>query len=96
MQERHGTGVMFVTHNLGVVAQICDRATLLYMGKVVEQGMTRTLLEAPRHPYTQALIAACPRYDRPDAGLEPIPASVLAACRAEIAAFDRAGATGNV
>jgi peptide/nickel transport system ATP-binding protein len=89
MQERHGTGVMFVTHNLGVVAQICDRATLLYMGKVVEQGMTRTLLEAPRHPYTQALIAACPRYDRPDAGLEPIPASVLAACRGEIAAFDR-------
>jgi peptide/nickel transport system ATP-binding protein len=90
MQERHGTGVIFVTHNLGVVAQICDRATLLYMGKVVEQGMTRTLLEAPRHPYTQALIAACPRYDQPGQGLEPIPATVLATCRAEIAAFDRA------
>jgi peptide/nickel transport system ATP-binding protein len=92
MQERHGTGVMFVTHNLGVVAQICDSATLLYMGKVMEQGTTQTLLDAPRHSYTHALIAACPRYDRPGQGLEPIPGAVLAACRAEIAAFDRSEA----
>ena len=90
MQERHRTGVMFVTHDLGVVAQICDRATLLYMGKVMEQGTTQTLLEASRHPYTRALIAACPRFDRPGQGLEPIPAAVLAACQAEIACFDRA------
>jgi len=92
LQEQHGTGVIFVTHNLGVVAQICDRATLLYMGRVMEQGATRTLLETPRHPYTRALIAACPRYDRPGQDLEPIPADVLATCRAEIASFDRAGA----
>jgi len=92
MQARHGTGVVFVTHDLGVVAQICDRATLLYMGKVMEQGRVATLLEAPRHPYTQALMAACPRYDRPGQGLEPVPASVFATCRAEIAAFDRAEA----
>ncbi len=93
MQERHRTGVMFVTHDLGVVAQICDRATLLYMGKVMEQGTTQTLLETPRHPYTRALIAACPRYDRPGQGLEPIPGAVLAACQAEIAIFDRAEAS---
>ena len=43
MQARHGTGVLFVTHDLGVVAQICDRATLLYMGKVMEQGPTPTI-----------------------------------------------------
>ena len=92
MQERHGTGVIFVSHNLGVVAQICDRATLLYMGKVMEQGTTQALLEAPHHPYTSALIAACPRYDRPGRDLEPIPRAVLVACQAEIAAFDRAGA----
>ncbi len=93
MQERHRTGVIFVTHDLGVVARICDRATLLYMGKVMEQGTTQTLLEAPRHPYTRALIAACPRYDRPGQGLEPIPGAVLAACQAEIAIFDRAEAS---
>jgi peptide/nickel transport system ATP-binding protein len=92
MQERHGTSVIFVTHNLGVVAQICDRATLLYMGKVMEQGATRDLIEAPHHPYTQALMAACPRYDRPGQELEPIPDEVLAACRAEVFAFDRTGA----
>jgi peptide/nickel transport system ATP-binding protein len=92
MQERHGTSVIFVTHNLGVVAQICARATLLYMGKVMEQGATRDLIEAPHHPYTQALMAACPRYDRPAQELEPIPDAVLAACRAEVMAFDRAGA----
>jgi peptide/nickel transport system ATP-binding protein len=91
MQERHGTSVIFVTHNLGVVAQICDRATLLYMGKVMEQGATRDLIEAPHHPYTQALMAACPRYDRPGQEPEPIPDVVLAACRAEVMAFDRAG-----
>jgi peptide/nickel transport system ATP-binding protein len=91
MQERHGTGVVFVTHDLGVVAQICDRATLLYMGKVMEQGPTPALLNAPQHPYTKALMDACPRYDEPGRGLAPVPDAVFAACRAEIVAFDRAG-----
>jgi peptide/nickel transport system ATP-binding protein len=93
LQEQHGTGVIFVTHNLGVVAQICDRATLLYMGRVMEQEATATLLERPRHPYTRALIAACPRYDRPGQDLTPIPADVIAACRAQIASLDPAEAS---
>ncbi|MFI5013382.1 MAG: ABC transporter ATP-binding protein [Hyphomicrobiales bacterium] len=95
MQARHGTGVLFVTHDLGVVAQICDRATLLYMGKVMEEGRIEALLQTPRHLYTKALMAACPRYDRPGQGLQPIPEPVLAACRAEIAAFDRAGESAS-
>jgi peptide/nickel transport system ATP-binding protein len=94
MQARHGTGVVFVTHDLGVVAQICDRATLLYMGKVMEEGSVESLLATPRHPYTKALMAACPRYDRPGQGLEPIPETVIAACRMEIAAFDGASPSG--
>ena len=88
MQERHGTGVVFVTHDLGVVAQICDRVTLLYMGKVVEEGTTADMLERPRHAYTRALLAASPRYDRPDAGLMPVPATVFDELRREIAVFD--------
>jgi peptide/nickel transport system ATP-binding protein len=88
LQERHGTSVLFVSHDLGVVAKICDRVTVLYMGKVVEQGATADVLEAPRHAYTKALLAANPRYDRPDTGLEPTPPEVVAALRAEIAAFD--------
>jgi peptide/nickel transport system ATP-binding protein len=94
MQTRHGTGVVFVTHDLGVVAQICDRATLLYMGRVMEEGSVEALLTVPKHPYTKALMAACPRYDRPGQGLVPIPDAVLAACRSEIAIFDEAIANG--
>jgi peptide/nickel transport system ATP-binding protein len=93
LQERHGTSVLFVSHDLGVVAQICDRLTVLYMGKVMEQDSTADVLAAPRHPYTRALLAANPRYDRPDAGLAPTPPEVIAALHAEIAAFD-AGAVG--
>ncbi len=88
LQERHGTSVLFVSHDLGVVAKICDRVTVLYMGKVVEQGVTANVLNAPRHAYTKALLAANPRYDRPDIGLEPTPPEGVAALRAEIAAFD--------
>jgi peptide/nickel transport system ATP-binding protein len=96
LQERHGTSVLFVSHDLGVVAKICDRVSVLYMGKVVEQGSTADIMQAPHHAYTKALLAANPRYDRPDTGLQPTPPEVLAALRAEIAAFDSGGgATGE-
>ena len=92
LQERHGTSVLFVSHDLGVVAKICDRLTVLYMGRAMEQGTTEEVLSTPRHAYTKALLAANPRYDRPDIGLEPTPPEVVAALRAEIAAFDAAAA----
>ncbi len=89
MQEAHGTAVIFVTHDLGVVAQICDRVTLLFAGAVIESGPTADILSTPRHPYTSALIAAGPRYDRPDAGLKPVPEALVAQTRLEVAAADR-------
>ena len=90
MQTAHGTAVLFVTHDLGVVAQICDSVTLLFGGRVVEAGRTADLLTTPRRPYTRALIEASPRYDRPDAGLRPIPDEVVAGLRAELAASGQA------
>jgi peptide/nickel transport system ATP-binding protein len=90
MQTAHGTAVLFVTHDLGVVAQICDSVTLLFGGRVVEAGRTSDLLTTPRRPYTRALIEASPRYDRPDAGLRPIPDEVVAGLRAELAASGQA------
>jgi len=90
MQTAHGTAVLFVTHDLGVVAQICDSVTLLFGGRVVEAGRTADLLTMPRRPYTRALIEASPRYDRPDAGLRPIPDEVVAGLRAEFAASGQA------
>ena len=86
LQSAHGTAVIFVTHDLGVVAQICDHVTLLFGGRVVEAGPTAEVLEAPKHAYTRALLDACPRYDRPDAGLKPIPPELIARLRAEVAA----------
>jgi peptide/nickel transport system ATP-binding protein len=89
MQVAHRTAVIFVTHDLGVVAQICDRVTLIFAGAVIESGPTAEILSSPRHPYTRALIAAGPRYDRPDAGLKPVPEAMVAQLRLEVAGADR-------
>ncbi len=56
-----GTAVLLITHNLGVVAQICSHVAVMYAGQVVESGLTQEVLGQPRHPYTQALLAALPR-----------------------------------
>ncbi len=84
LQEAHGTAVIFVTHDLGVVAQICDSVTLLYAGKVIEDGRTSDVLTHPKHIYTKSLLSAGPRYDRPDAGLTPVPQAVFEQLRREI------------
>ena len=60
MQERRGTGVLFITHDFGVVADIAHRVVVLQHGRVVEQGTPKEILEAPRAPYTRMLIAAVP------------------------------------
>jgi peptide/nickel transport system ATP-binding protein len=85
MQQAHGTAVIFVTHDLGVVAQLCDDVTLLFAGRVVEEGPTAAIFERPGHPYTRALLDACPRYDRPKAALRPVPPEVIAQLGAEAA-----------
>ncbi|WP_419899310.1 ABC transporter ATP-binding protein [Roseomonas sp. USHLN139] len=58
--REHGLGVMFITHNLGVVAQLCSHVAVMYAGNVVEAGPVREVLKSPRHPYTGALLAALP------------------------------------
>ncbi len=85
MQQDHDTAVLFVTHDLGVVAQSCDDVTVLYGGNVIEQTTVHRLFRFPAQPYTRALIASNPRYDRPDASLKPIPADVIEKTRQMIA-----------
>jgi len=85
LQRDHGTTLLFVTHDLGVVAQICDRMTVLYGGKALEQGATKSVLRRPSHNYTRALLAANPRYDRPRQSLKPVPEKLIARLRREIA-----------
>ena len=67
-------GLLFITHDLGVVAQVADRLAVLYAGRVVEEGPTREVLRTPRHPYTQGLLVASPRLER--GTLTPIPGTV--------------------
>ncbi len=95
MQARHGTALLFVTHDLGVVAKICQNVTVLYGGKVVEETDVKGLFAHPKHAYTKALIAATPRYDRPEDSLVPVPAAVIEATRAEIAAADAEWRSGR-
>ena len=65
MRERHGTAIMLITHDLGVVAQVCDRVAVMYAGQLIETAPVAELFRSPRHPYTEALLAA-----QPTSGLE--------------------------
>ena len=67
MQERLGTGVLFITHDFGVVAEIADRVAVLRHGIMVEHGPAAQVLNAPQHPYTQSLVAAVPALTPPPA-----------------------------
>lgn len=89
LQKRHGTALLFVTHDMGVVAKICQTVSVLYAGKIMEQTDVRTLIETPAHPYSAALIAATPRYDRPDRSLQPVAASLTETLLRDIAETDR-------
>ncbi|WP_158818822.1 ABC transporter ATP-binding protein [Methylocapsa sp. S129] len=61
LQDEEGMAVVFITHDMGVVAEIADRVVVMWKGKKVEEGAAAQVLEKPRHPYTQALLAAVPR-----------------------------------
>jgi oligopeptide/dipeptide ABC transporter ATP-binding protein len=61
VQRQTGVALLFITHNLGIVARMCDRVAVMYAGRIVEQGSVKTLFREPRHPYTQALLSSIPK-----------------------------------
>ena len=72
MQSSHGTSMLFISHDLGVVSKICDVVNVMYGGQVLETQEADALFSAPSHVYTKALLSATPRYDRPGDLLEPV------------------------
>lgn len=68
LKREYGTAILFISHNLAVVRQLCDRVLVLYLGRTMEQGATTALYDTPAHPYTQGLLEALPV---PDPELQP-------------------------
>lgn len=73
LRKEHGTALLLITHNLGVVARYADTVKVLYGGKIVEEGTAHEVFRDPHHPYTMGLIRAVPRLDKPKSyGLQTI------------------------
>ena len=87
LRQQHGTAVLWITHDLSVVAGLADRISVMYAGTIVEQGTVDALLDRPTHPYTRGLIGSLPSRNRPGQtimqirGLMPSPFSLPAGCR---------------
>ena len=87
LRRELGMAVLLITHDLGVVSDICERVVVMYAGRVAETGEAGTIFARPAHPYTRALLAAIPRLEGPIgslpaiAGVVPAPADFPAGCR---------------
>jgi oligopeptide/dipeptide ABC transporter ATP-binding protein len=62
LQEEYGMGIMLITHDLGVVAEMADDVVVMYLGKVAERGDVESIFHDPKHPYTQALLRSIPQF----------------------------------
>jgi oligopeptide/dipeptide ABC transporter ATP-binding protein len=72
LQQASGTAIVFITHDLGVVARMCDRVAVMYAGRIVEHASATDIFREPRHPYTRALLASVPRMQGSIEDLRPI------------------------
>jgi oligopeptide/dipeptide ABC transporter ATP-binding protein len=76
LKEKLGMGVMMITHDMGVVAEVADRVMVMYAGEKVEEGSVESIFENPQHPYTKGLLHSVPNLDEPEFELEAIPGSL--------------------
>ncbi|HFD87172.1 MAG TPA: ABC transporter ATP-binding protein, partial [Gammaproteobacteria bacterium] len=72
----YGMGIIFITHDLGVIAQTADKVAVKYLGRIVETGPVRDVIRRPAHPYTQGLLNALPKLEDLDAPLTPVPGDI--------------------
>ncbi|MCB2135454.1 MAG: ABC transporter ATP-binding protein [Rhodobacteraceae bacterium] len=71
-----GMAILFITHDLGVIAQTADKVAVMYLGRIVEKGTVRQVIRDPKHPYTQGLINALPKLEDLSAHLTPVPGDI--------------------
>jgi len=76
LQRELGMAMIFITHDLGVIAQIADDVAVMYLGQIVEKGDARAVLKDPQHPYTRGLLEAIPSLTRLEARLRPVPGDI--------------------
>jgi oligopeptide/dipeptide ABC transporter ATP-binding protein len=76
LQKREGTAIWLITHNLGIIAEMCDRVGVMYAGYIVEIGTTKKIFDNPDHPYTRGLMRAIPKITEDRKRLDIIPGSV--------------------
>ena len=76
LRRELGMSIIFITHDMGVIAQVADEVAVMYLGTVVERGTTAQVVKEPKHPYTVGLLNAIPRLDRLDGRLKPIPGDI--------------------
>jgi oligopeptide/dipeptide ABC transporter ATP-binding protein len=75
LTHEHGTALLLITHNMGVIAKMCDRVAVMYAGEIVEEAPVEQLFADSRHPYTRGLLRSIPRADRPRGQLPTLPGS---------------------
>ena len=87
LQKEFGMSILFITHDLGVVANICDHVAVMYLGEIVEYGTTQQIFHNPRHPYTRGLLNSLPKMDQDRAeklyvidGVVPLPVAMEPCC----------------
>ncbi|TVY03164.1 ABC transporter ATP-binding protein [Cohnella terricola] len=76
LQKERGTAIILITHDLGVVAELCDRVCIMYAGQIVEQGDVKTLFKEPKHPYTAGLLKSMPQFTGKENQLQAISGQV--------------------
>lgn len=76
LRDETDVGILLITHDLGVVAELCDRVVVMYAGQVVEEASVAVLFDAPQHPYTCGLLQSIPWHDHKEERLQPIPGQV--------------------
>jgi peptide/nickel transport system ATP-binding protein len=76
LQEQYNTSLLMITHNLGIIAELCQHVAVMYAGRVIEYGSAQSVFSSPKHPYTVGLLGALPALEGPRERLTAIPGTI--------------------